>query len=855
MNKNKTAAAIALFLMLSMAFSIFASSVTNAQTIPTKKTYPYIIVQPNPSGVGQTVKLLFGLTDYLLQYPDGWTGITITVVDPEGSTRTLGPYKTDATGTTGGTFVPDKVGNYTFQVHFPKQMYNWTGFNSRSPTLVGPIWYDASDSEKYTLAVQAEPLPGYPGFALPTEYWTRPIDGQLREWTAIAGNWVAEPPQRYAPYNQGPETPHILWAQPLVKGAMSPLGGGVVGGYTADTSEIGERGFETGDAYEGLFTPRNSPVIMGGALFFNRYKADGGTLVEREVVAVDLHTGEELWVRNWGNQTLSFGQLFLWDDFNYHGTYAYLWSTVGSTWNCYEASTGRYVFSMNNVPSGTQLYGPKGEIIIYTINQQAGWMTKWNSTYVETQTVLNIAGPTGPAQGSWLNQVGLTGTTLNGSLGYMWNKTIPLGLPGNVWTAFLDDKIVGNQVYGTGFQYMVGDMPLVFWAINLEPGQEGTLLYNVTWQKPLGDVAMWRVNVDANEGVFVLQSKELRQLYGFNLDSGIQLWGPTDAMDYRSIYSQSGYFHDGKFYYVSQFAGKVYGYDAKTGDLLWTYYANDPYGESEMWQKEFGANEWPIEIIFITDGKIYIAHSEHSPNQPMPRGAPLICLNATTGEVIFRVNGLLRQTRWGGRHLIGDSIIAGMDTYDQRVYGLGKGPTATTVTAPDSGVPFGTSVMIRGTVMDVSTGTMDDGVALRFPNGVSAVSDASQGDWMLYVYKQFARPANATGVPVDIYVYDSNNNYRKIGTTTSSSDGSFSLAWAPDIPGTFNVYATFAGSKAYYGSHAESSFVVDKAPEPTAQPTQAPTSLADQYFMPMSIGIIAAIAIVGIVLALLLRRK
>jgi hypothetical protein len=126
---------------------------------------------------------------------------------------------------------------------------------------------------------------------------------------------------------------------------------------------------------------------------------------------------------------------------------------------------------------------------------------------------------------------------------------------------------------------------------------------------------------------------------------------------------------------------------------------------------------------------------------------------------------------------------------------------------------------------------------------------------MLYVYKQFERPANATGVPVDIYVFDSNNNYRKIGTTTTSSDGVFSLAWVPDIPGTFNVYATFAGSKAYFGSHAESSFVVDAAPEPTATPTPAPASLADQYLLPATGGIIAAIAVVGIVLALLLRRK
>ncbi|MEM3377469.1 MAG: PQQ-binding-like beta-propeller repeat protein [Candidatus Bathyarchaeia archaeon] len=713
--------------------------------------------------------------------------------------------------------------------------------------------YKASDSEKYALTVQAEQLPGYPGFPMPTEFWSRPIDNQLREWTTIAGNWLAEPPQRYAPYNEGPETPHILWAEPLVKGAMSPLGGGLVGGYTEDTTEIDQRGFETGDAYEGLFTPRSSPVIMGGALFFNRYKADGGTRVEREVVAVDVHTGEELWLRNWGNQTLSFGQLFYWDGYNYHGTYAYLWSVVGTTWNCYEASTGRWVYSISNVPSGTQLYGPNGEIIIYTINLQNGWMTKWNTTHVERQQKLRDVGPTGPAHGTWLQQgPGYMGTTLNGSLGYMWNKTIPKGLPGSVWTVFLDDMVVGNEIYGTGFHYMIGDVPIVFWAINLKPGQEGNLIYNVTWQKPLGDVTMWRVACNEEDKVFVMQSKELRQLYGFDLDSGRLLWGPTEPMDYRSIYSYTGYIVNGKLYYVSQFAGTVYCYDVKTGKLEWTYYVDDPYGASEAWQKEFGGNEWPVEICFITDGKVYIAHSEHSPNQPLPRGAPLICLNATTGDVIFRVNGLLRMTRWGGRHLIGDSIIVGMDTYDQRVYGIGKGPSATTVSASPKISVHGSKVLVEGMVTDVSPGAKSAALSMRFPNGVPAVADESMGDWMLYVYKQFPCPADVKGVEVVVEVFDPNNNYYEVGRTTTDGAGFYKLTFEPPVPGEYTIIARFAGSKSYYGSYAETAVFVEEAPPATPEATPAPQAPVETYFAVSTGAIIVAIAIVGL---LLLRKR
>jgi hypothetical protein len=33
---------------------------------------------------------------------------------------------------------------------------------------------------------------------------------------------------------------------------------------------------------------------------------------------------------------------------------------------------------------------------------------------------------------------------------------------------------------------------------------------------------------------------------------------------------------------------------------------------------------------------------------------------------------MFRQTAWGGSAVMGDSIIATMDTYNQMVYGIGK---------------------------------------------------------------------------------------------------------------------------------------------------------------------------------------
>ena len=79
-----------------------------------------------------------------------------------------------------------------------------------------------------------------------------------REWYTIGGNWVAEPVNSYAPYNDyAPETAHILWTEWLELG-------GVAGGAT------GVHAFDCGDAYEGKFS---GSVIIGGILFYNKYHA------------------------------------------------------------------------------------------------------------------------------------------------------------------------------------------------------------------------------------------------------------------------------------------------------------------------------------------------------------------------------------------------------------------------------------------------------------------------------------------------------------------------------------------------------------------------------------------------------
>jgi hypothetical protein len=158
-------------------------------------------------------------------------------------------------------------------------------------------------------------------------------------------------------------------------------------------------------------------------------------------------------------------------------------------------------------------------------------------------------------------------------------------------------------------------------------------------------------------------------------------------------------------------------------------------------------------------------------------------------------------------------------------------------------------------VTDISAGTKQNEQAARFPNGVPAVSDASMSSWMEYIYEQKPRPTETTGVSVSIDVVDSNDNYRNIGTATTDADGMFICTWTPDIPGTYKVVATFAGSQGYWPSHAETAFTVMEEPTPTAAPTPMPASNTDTYVTAFGIGIIIAIVVVGAVLFLMFRKR
>jgi len=289
----------------------------------------------------------------------------------------------------------------------------------------------------------------------------------------------------------------------------------------------------------------------------------------------------------------------------------------------------------------------------------------------------------------------------------------------------------------------------------------------------------------------------------------------------------------------------------------WTFNTTDPYTEA------LHNNAWRFRPSFVADGKLYIENTEHNPRDPQPRGAPIICLNLTTGEEIWRLP--YRQGEWSSTMIIGDSIIVAQNTYDQHLYAIGRGPSETTVEAPLTAISQGSSVIIRGTVMDVSPGTEDPTIAIRFPNGVAAISDDDMEDWMLHVYNQFERPADVEGVEVFLKILDPNGDWYST-TVTTDENGVFSHMWAPAIAGEYHVTALFEGSKSYYASQATTTFGVDQAPEEAASAEEIADTTVNRLpaypeipaylTIDLVLLIIAAIGVViGLIVYMALRKQ
>ena len=894
----KPATTILLILLLLTTGTIFIDApIANAHTPPkTIATYAYISVAPNPVGVEQTIRILMWLDQTIngatIDNDIRFHNYKLTITKPDNTVETkIWDIVWDTTSSQGYSYTPAQLGKYTFKFEFPGQDYN-TYSHAANSAYVNDTY--AASSASTTLTVQQEQIPFKGSSPLPTEYWTRPIFGENTAWYAVSSDWPGTgspefPPastgsQRYAHDAIGPLTSHIMWTKPLQSG-------GIAGG---DNYAI------QGDTYSdgtSRMTRYSNPIIMAGKIFFTEPVSMMGSSGRTD--CVDLRTGKLIWSRS-DVPALSFGSTYAVHTVNTQGIIQPILYTSNFA-RAFDADTGNPLYNVTNVPSGTAVMGPNGEILRYTITNtgtsqnQKWYLAEWNSSklwdFGQSIGYSNMTGSTVSMTGGILpgNVIidGGVADPKNAKYRYDWNVSIPwrnvmgdetwvtnadltiskgTSNPLTVVAAFYNDVMIcrNGSLPTSGLALSgISTTPYTYFAVNLNSskGAIGSILWMKTYDPPADNINVFPGGFNQASRIFVEYYKQTAQWVAYSMETGAKLWTTASQTDfnaleyYGSIRSSAAVaqFAYGKLY-ASGFGGVCFCYDLEDGNLLWTYGNGGAGNSTNAGFSAGGEVYYPMFIDTIANGVVYLETSEHTVQTPIYPGSLKRAINATDGTEIWTLSSY--SSGGGGffAYAFADGFETWFNGYDNQIYTVGRGPSITTVTAPDLAVTYGQGVVIKGSVIDIASGTTQDEQAARFPSGVPCAADSIMKDWMGYVYQQKPIPNVFTGVLLSLYVIDSNGNYREIGTTSTNSDGKYTFTWTPDIPGDFTVYAVFDGTNAYWPSSDTTSFTVSE-PMPTSSAyPELIVPPTEMYIVSMGIAIIAAIAI-GFAINILILKK
>ncbi|MFB3889076.1 MAG: PQQ-binding-like beta-propeller repeat protein [Candidatus Bathyarchaeia archaeon] len=815
-------------LILILAFAAFFATASPAAAAVDVPTFAFLSVQPNPVGVNEQVYVVMFMADppptAMGPQGDRWQGYKVTITKPDASIEEKGPYTSDDVSGAAFAYTPDMVGKYTFVFKFPGQHIVADVNTGFGPPQHIDNNYLPSTSRTVTLTVTTEPSPKWQEVPVPN-YWTRPIYGENRELASLGGNWLmpAYSPAAipggagiarafdwgaaYAPNNKAPGTAHILWTRAMTFGGM-------VG------NEMPSVSYYTGLSYEQMFKP---PIIINGRLYYNLYKSTYGYAPYNHpgFVCVDMSTGEELW-RNM-DTWVDFGQIYDYESPNQAGATAYLWMINGTTLTMMEAFDGTRILDIANCPAPGGMFGsnlkmgPHGELYIYVMDATTNTLARWNS-----YTAIGPYLPTGSESWQWRPYSKVS--PLDGTKGYDWNVSIASA---NIPGLAIAQLGPGDVIYagaGGGFLSQFGNDKWAAFDIN-----NGNLLYTTTIQRPAG--LPGSATGPIGEGVYAEYTRQTLQWNAYDIKTGAHLWTSAPYTDDWALYGtyMGQMIADGKLLHAG-YDGYIHAFDLKTGNSVWDYYSGNAGAETPY-------GTYPFYGGFVyADGKVFGHTSEHSPVTPMWRGEKLHAINAANGQSMWKMSG------WFQHPAVADGKLLSLNGYDNKIYCFGKGPSATTVSAPQTAVPQGTTVLITGTVTDQSPEA----------KGTPAVSDGDQEAWMEYLYMQKACPATLTGVPVVLTAVGPDGGSINIGTVMSDGSGLFKKSWTPPSQGEYVVTATFAGTESYGNSYATTAMIVGPAAAAGGGggggTTTTTSTSTDLYIIIATVVILIAIAIAVVAL-------
>jgi hypothetical protein len=639
---------------------------------------------------------------------------------------------------------------------------------------------------------------------------------------------------------------------------MLPAAFGITGGdYGSSQFLVGSSGNPTVAGEPSII------CIMDGYLYYNSapnvvaFNNNGTTL--STFSCMNLQTGQILWTVP---GSITTGQILEWRSQQQKSTIPYLWSIAAGSYKLYSATTGALLDQWvgSNVLSGTVVLEPPhptvigqtvaggeggGALLVFTVGHNAGqttsWLTCWNSTTAlgayQMVNMSNVYGTgfsfAGENPQTWT--LPACNASLDWRLGIMWNITVPIQLPypTATWSIFgadtnyviLRSSLSLANITGTSYWTMV--------AYNVQTRSQAWLdNIQVTGYDQTSAVTSYL----ENGGYFMVSDQALEEIALYSESTGALLWTATP---FKNDFSMERIYYGASAYgmlYDEVFDGYMHAINMTTGVQEWATMSQ--VGGLEMPEPAYTLCQF---AFAVADGKVFDSDAKSYEAEPLYRGHCLYCWDAYTGQQLWNISGLFSSDE------ISDGILVGFNCYDGRLYAFSRGQTATKVSAPQTEITSGSNVIIQGTVTDQTPTSQ--------AQGTPAISDAWMTPWMQYLYMDQPYPTSATGVPVSIDAVDPNGNYIHIGNATSDISGTYSYQWTPpNIPGKYTITATFSADNSYYGSSGETAAVVVPAAT-TVTPTATPTSVADMYFAPAIAGIIVAIIIGFVVLALLMLRK
>ncbi len=829
-------------------------------TVPTGETPDFTInplaflsVSPNPIGMGQEL-----LVNVWITFPSGegkyMVGYTVNITKPDGTSQTVELKSYVADGTSWFTYIVDQVGEWRFQFSFAGEWFpagywrdgqysaNRTGAFANA--IFNPsVYVSPVQSPVTVLTVQNDLVASWQS-ALPTDYWTRPILPNNREWYTIGGNypWMefeGSPTQAsdrenyYGPFVIAPNTPHIVWKE---QGGVAGIIGGEAGQYSS-LSNVG--------------TP--SVIFMGRCYQTKTVPING--VPTSCAVCYDLRTGQQYYAIPIASGGITPNRIAYWRGVDTAvpgageaaGIGAELITISGGRLYKINPLTGAIATTPQNVPINISLpsMGPSpGTHEMYYRN---GYYLAFQNTGSINQTRENITitrAYTGfminwTAEGSSTNFTSRIVSNVSVTLPTSLRTLYQVGAYGNLGAYDPDTGITviqGRFIHG-------GYYGSIYEAVDLKTGQ---LLWNITTPVDLMESAYRPTNAWARHGRYIaemergyVQARDIRTgeiLWETHLDD--YPWGEFwlyDVAAYSDMVLGVGY-------------TGVYALNETNGDIVWHYV--DPAIPFET-PYNFNATEevYAIQTIRIADGKVYVQNNEHTPTQPATRGWGLICINVTTGEGLWKISGA--NLGPGGA---ADGYLTASSSFSGYFYVIGKGKTAMTFNAPQTSVASGQSVILSGTILDMSPAQP----------GTPCVSKESMGTWMDYLHHQmpidgYYHNVTVTGVPISIDVIDPNGNTQHVADITSDLTGAFGYSWTvPSNAGQYRVMATFMGDDSY-GSAFVSSFVnvaqgSAASPTPTATGGGGGVATTTDLMTGLAIGVVVIVVAIAIVGALILRR-